>query len=90
LGVVLCLGCFLGFLLGSWAWEQAFSMLLGSTWAMLGIPSSQVGLIFALFDIACQSCCWIFQVFSCFIVSAVGDHFLGIGAIIVPIVIGSA
>ena len=37
--VVLCLGCFLGFLVGSWAWEKTFCMLLGSAWAMLGLPS---------------------------------------------------
>jgi hypothetical protein len=42
----------LGFLLGSWAWEQVFSMLLGSAWAILGLPSSQVGLKFALCGIA--------------------------------------
>jgi hypothetical protein len=39
LGCVFCLGCFWGFVLGSWAWEKLFCMLLGSAWAMLGIPS---------------------------------------------------
>ncbi len=36
--VVLCLGCFLGFVLGSWAWEKVFSMLLGLAWELLGNP----------------------------------------------------
>jgi hypothetical protein len=48
LGCVFGLGCFLGFLVGSWAWEKPFCMLLGSAWELLGLPSSQVELKFAL------------------------------------------
>ena len=60
LGCVFGLGCFLGFLVGSWAWEQVFCMQLGSAWAMLGIPSSQVGLMFALCGIALWfGVCWV-------------------------------
>jgi hypothetical protein len=59
LGCVFGLVCFWGFVLGSWAWEQVFSMLLGSAWELLGLPTSQVELKIALFGIACQVVDWL-------------------------------
>ena len=56
LSCVFCFGRFLVFLVGSWAWEKLFSMLLGSAWELLGLPTSQVRLTFALFGICLLGC----------------------------------
>ena len=99
----LCFGfCFLfGLFFAFFAWELGLGVgFLYAAWECLGYAwdpkfPSWVNVCFVqylpieLFT-GC-SCCWISEVFSfCFIVSAVGDHFFDIGAIIVPIVIGAA